>query len=257
MTVETLFGQAFAESGHDTDATPAGWTLATQMSSSDPVAFVTAIWWRPSVTATGAYDWRIYSGHIGETRTLIASGAFGAYTAGGAWQRLAITPVDVSGLNFMVAMRSTASDPSYSFASGKWPASNGTLSGNGSQSGAFSTSGGTPDNGSTAFYMIDAEVTTGAAVNVDGTLDATSPAATATNNASETIPATAVATAPAATATNAGTGTITATAVATAPAATAVMNAAGGPDLDITVGQPHSAWSIGQPRSAWTFGQPR
>lgn len=182
MTVETLFGAAFAESGHDVDATPAGWTFATQMSSSNPAAFVRDIRWAPSVTATGAYEWRVYSGHIGETRTLLDSGALGAYVAGGGWQTFTIPPVDVSGLNFMVAVRSADGDPSYAYATGKWPASSGSLSGPGASGGAFSTSGGTPDNGSTNLFMLDAGIADTASDDepVEGQLVATGSAITAT-----------------------------------------------------------------------------
>lgn len=170
MTTETLFGQAFAETSHAADA-DTGWTFATQMSSSNPAAFVTAIWWSPPSNAVGTYDWRVYSGHIGETRNLITSGALGSYTAGGGWQRFAMGPVTVSGLNFMVAVRSTGGDNTYAYASGKWPHSSGSLSGPGSSGGAFNSSGSVPDSGSALFFMVDAEVSDSDLTEVSKSVD--------------------------------------------------------------------------------------
>lgn len=162
MTTRSLFQQAFAETGHDTDATPAGWTFATQMSSSDPVAWVTGIWWSPSSITTGPYEWMIYSGHVGESPSLLSGGSLGSYTAGGGWQLFAITPVNVSGINFMVCVKSSDnSDTSYAYATGKWPASNGPLSGPGASGGAFDQPPGdeTPTSNSALLFMLDANVT--------------------------------------------------------------------------------------------------
>ena len=163
MTTRSLFQQAFAETGHDTDATPAGWRFGTQLSSSDPVAWVTGVWWAPSSVTTGTYEYRLYSGHIGDpggvNEITGANGALGAYVAAGGWQLFPITPVDVSGINFQVTIRDTsATDPSYAYATGKWPASNGPLTGAGSAGGSFSGGGGTPGNGSALVFMLDANV---------------------------------------------------------------------------------------------------
>lgn len=160
MTTRSLFQQAFAQTGQDTDATPAGWRFGTQMSSSDPVAWVTGVWWAPASVASGTYEYRLYSGHVGGSIAEIpgANGALGAYVAGGGWQLFPIIPVDVSGLNFQVTIRDTsATDSSYAYRTGQWPKTNGPLSGP-VDGGSFSGGGGAPGSPSALVFMLDADV---------------------------------------------------------------------------------------------------
>lgn len=158
MSTDSLFKQATTATGSGTDAP--NWTLGVEGSSAQ-AGSITAIWWSPPAGATGAVGWRIYEGHIGESHTLLGSGSLGAYTAAGGWQRFAITPVTVTGNNFMVCLY-TSSHGDYAYATGLFPVNDGILVS--AQGGFAEAADAAPTLSSSLSYMIDFEFTYGSSI---------------------------------------------------------------------------------------------
>lgn len=107
MTTDTVFKQTltFPSSGSDAG----NWTLGLGASLYVPGS-ITAIWFYPPPSSAGDYGWRIYEGHPLQAGGLLESGTItdGSYSNVGGWQRFGITPVDVTGINFTVALYTSA-----------------------------------------------------------------------------------------------------------------------------------------------------
>ena len=172
MPTDTVWKQAFAETGHATDAP--NWTLGLEGSVDAGAgnASVTAFWWSPPVGASGTVGWRIYSGHLGEANALLSSGNLPAYTAGGGWQRFPITAQDVTGINFQACLY-TSANGDYAFRNAPgFPVDDGTLTS--AQSTFKASADAAPDNGSALSYMFDFEVLYGEQILTLGTVTETS-----------------------------------------------------------------------------------
>lgn len=252
MTTDSIFKQATTPTTSLTDAP--GWTLGIEASGFVAGA-ITAVWWYPPLGATGAVGWRVYEGHVGEAGGLLASGAFGAYTPG-QWNRVGITSLPVTGINFMVCVF-TSSHGDYAFRAGGFPIDDGVIR---AELGCFrEAADGRPTLTSSLSYMVDFEFTYGAGpqeLAVASTLAglAATAAMTRRKNLSVAVslnPLTVQATAE-------RTKNLAATAqlgrLAVAAQANGGTNTAA---YDVEVGQPHSPWAIDPPRSPWRIGEPR
>lgn len=277
MSTDTVWKQALTASGSGTDAPQ--WTLGLTASAYGDIGSctVSAIWWSPPAGATGTVGWRIYSGHVGEAHSLLASGNLPSYTAAGGWQRFAITPQDVSGINFMVCLY-TSSHGDYAFKSSPgFPVDDGVLVS--TESSFKEAADAAPDQHSALSYMIDFELTYGgggatldadSALTATGTSTSTAAVDRAANSASSST-ATIASTANVSRAADAAlavTATLAATAAVSrvanvARTATATISATASVvsgtqrDIAVTFGQPRTRWSTASPHSRWSMSSPR
>jgi hypothetical protein len=143
-----------------------GWTLGNQFSMPS-TAYISAVWFYPPDGFIGDFTWRIYSGYLDEGGSLLATGTVlsGDYDHDGGWQRFPITPVDISGINFMVAYDAPSSgNGSYIYTPMDNDHAPGSIFNDGFlyvKSGCFASSHNRPDTGSSNWFGIDAEVVSG------------------------------------------------------------------------------------------------
>jgi len=124
------------------------WTLGTRVEPKVP-GTVSGISWYMRPGLTGAVGARLYNA---DTQAQLASAAFGSIATG--WQTATFTPVDVTGVNLIAAVYTSASGH-YPFDSGVWPVENDELLAP-SPAGSFHASGDVfPENGTPLCFYVD------------------------------------------------------------------------------------------------------
>jgi len=161
MGTDSVWKQTLTFSGSGNDAPH--WVLGLGASLYSPGGSVSAIWFYPPPGSAGDYGWRIYQGHHDEGGPTLATGtiADGTYSNTGGWQRFPITPVDVTGINFIVGIFTSntgANNYVYHPRDSPIQPDDGIIVAQ--AGGCFKDSDAHPNQLSTLFYGVDFEITT-------------------------------------------------------------------------------------------------